>query len=104
MGGWVKCDFRSHSGTWTLVKREILKYGKFHNNVEDWRILNLLLPKSRLDKELVCLISSYVLYVWDSIYTRGADVKADQFFGFLRFKYKELQSESIRLENLQMFN
>ena len=91
-------------GTWTLVKKEILKYGKFHNNVEDWRILNLLLPKSRLDKELVWLISSYVLYVWDSIYTRGADVKADQFFGFLRFKYKELQSKSIRLENLQMFN
>ena len=37
-------------------------------------------------------------------YTCGADVRANQFFGFLRFKYKELQSKSIRLENLQMFN
>ena len=91
-------------GTWSLVKKEILRYGKFDNNVDDWRILNLLFPKSRLDKELIWLISSYVLYVWDSVYTRGADVRAEQFFGFLRFKYKELQSKSIRLENLQMFN
>ena len=52
-------------GTWTLVKKEILRYGKFHNNVDDWRILNLLFPKSRLDKELTWLISSYFLYVGD---------------------------------------
>ena len=86
------------------MKKEILRYGKFHNNVDDWRILNLLFPKSRLDKELIWLISSYVLYVWESVSTRGADVRANQFFGFLRFKYKELQSKFIRLENLQMFN
>ena len=97
-----RCD--GIDGTWTLVKREIMRYGKFHNNVDDWKILNLLFPKSRLDKELVWLISSYVLYVWDSVYTRGADVRANQFFGFLRFKYKELQSRSVGLQNLQMFN
>ena len=91
-------------GAWTLVKREILRYGKFNNNVDNWKVLNLLFPKSRLDKELVWLISSYVLYVWDSVSTRGAEVGAEQFFGFLRFKYRELQSRSILLENLQMFN
>ena len=86
------------------MKKEVLKYGKFHNNVDDWKILNLLFPKSRVEKELVWLISSYVMYVWDSVYTRGADVGANQFFGFLRFKYKELQSKSVGLQNLQMFN
>ena len=87
-----------------MVKKEILRYGKFNNNVDNWKVLNLLFPKSRLDKELVWLISSYVLYVWDSVSTRGAEVRAEQFFGFLRFKYRELQSRSILLENLQMFN
>ena len=98
------CQCDGIVGAWTLVKNEILRNGKFNNNVDDWKVLNLLFPKSRLDKELTWLISSYVLYVWDSVYTRGAEVRAEQFFGFLRFKYKEMQSRSILLENLQMFN
>ena len=92
-------------GAWTAVKAEILRYGKFKTIVDDWKILNLMFPKSKLDKELIWLVSSYVWYVWDSVYVRGADVRAEQFFGFLRFKYKELQTNSsIHLENLQMFN
>ena len=92
-------------GSWTLVKNEILRYGDLRSNVDDWMILNLMFPKSRLDKELIWLVSSYVLYVWDSVYVRGADVRAEQFFGFLRFKYKELQTRSsIQLKNLQLFN
>ena len=98
-----KCD--GIVATWTTVKNEILRYGNFKNEVDDWKILNLMFQKSRLDKELIWLVSSYVWYVWDSVYVRGADVRAEQFFGFLRFKYKELQTNSsIHLENLQMFN
>ena len=91
--------------TWTLVRNEILRHGKFHRNVENWKILNLMFPKSRLDNELVWIVSSYALYVWDSVYSRGADVRAEQFFGFLKFKYKELRTRcSLTLENLQLFN
>ena len=74
----------------------------FNNNVDDWNVLNLLFPKSRLDKELTWLISSYVLYVWDRVYVRGSEVRAEQFFGFLKFKYKELQTRSS--VTLHLFN
>ena len=91
--------------TWTLVRNEILRYGKVHRDVENWKILNLMFPKSRLDNELVWIVSSYALYVWDSVYSRGADVRAEQFFGFLKFKYKELRTRCLLpLENLQLFN
>ena len=87
------------------MKNEILRYGDLQSNVDDWKILNLMFPKSRLDNKLIWLVSSYALYVWDSVYVRGAEVRAEQFFGFLRFKYKELQTRSsIQLKNLQLFN
>ena len=92
-------------GAWTAVKTEILRYGKFKTIVDDWKILNLMFPKSRLDNELVWIVSSYALYVWDSVYSRGADVREEQFFGFLKFKYKELRTRCLLpLENLQLFN
>ena len=91
--------------TWATVKNEILRIWKFKNNVNDWKILNLMFPKSRLEKEVIWLVSSYVWYEWDSVHVRGADVRADQLFGFLKFKYKELQTRSsIPLENLQLFD
>ena len=81
-----------------------MRVGKFHKNVDNWKILNLMFPKSRVDNELIWLVSSYALYVWESVYLRGAEVRAEQFFGFLRFKYKELQTKgSIELKNLQLF-
>ena len=48
---------------------------------------------------------SVINYVWENVYVRGTDVRAEQFFGFMKFKYKELRiRSSIQLENLQMFN
>ena len=100
---FTKCE--GIVGSWTLVKNEILRYGNLGSNIDYWKILNLMFPKSRLDNELIKLVSSYALYVWDSVYVRGAEVRAEQFFGFLRFKYKELQTRSsIQLKNLQLFN
>ena len=87
------------------MRNEILRYGKFQSrNIDNWKILNLMFPKSRLDNELVWLVSSYALYVWDKVYVKGTDVRAEHFFGFLKFKYKELRARSsIQLENLQLF-
>ena len=75
------------------MKNEILRYGNLGSNIDDWKILNLMFPKSRLDNELIWLVSSYALYVWDSVYVRGAEVRAEQFFGFLKFKYKVLKPQ-----------
>ena len=100
---FTKCE--GIYGTWNLLKNEILRIGKFKNNVDDWEILNLMFPKSRVEKELIWIVSCYVQYVWDSIHVRGADVRAEQFFGFLKFKYKELQTRSpMLLQNLHLFN
>ena len=57
-------------GTWTTVRNEILKYGKFQTDVENWKILNLMFPKSKHENELIWLVSSYALYVWDCVYLR----------------------------------
>ena len=56
--------------------------------MSDWDILNLFLPVSEFDKEVVWIISSYVIFIWDNIFVRNADVKLEQFFGFLTYKYK----------------
>ena len=37
---------------------------------------------SAFDQENVWLISSYVLFVWENIHVRGAELKLEQFFGF----------------------
>ena len=100
---FTKCE--GIEATWSLLKNEIMKFGKFRNELDGWTILNLMFPRSRFEKELIWLVSSYVQYVWDTVHVRGADVSAEQFFGFLKFKYKELQTRSSNiLENLQLFN
>ena len=63
--------------------------------VSNWEMINLVLPTSTLEKEIVWLIGSYVTRVWEEIFVRGGSlVKADQFFGFLRFKYRVAQMGS----------
>ena len=82
---FAKCE--GVCDAWSLLKGEILRVGRFGSGVDDWRILNLMFPKSRFETELTWLVSSYVLYVWDSVHVRGVDVRAEQFFGFLTFKH-----------------
>ena len=60
--------------------------------VSNWEMINLVLPTSTFDKEIVWLVGTYVTRVWEEISVRrGALVKAEQFFGFLRFKYRLAQ-------------
>ena len=56
--------------------------------------LGYLEPESELDKEVVWMMSSYVIFTWDNIFVRNAEVKSEQFFSFLTFKYKENQNFS----------
>ena len=52
-------------------------------------MINLHLPDNRSSNEVIWLISSYV---WSALYVKGAAVLNDaQFFGFLKFKYKNDQ-------------
>ena len=74
-------------GCWTLIQNEILSLIGVHTPVVD--ILNFFFPSSVYDNEVVWLICSYVTKVWQEIYVRGrTNMKSEELFGFLKFKYK----------------
>ena len=60
--------------------------------VSNWELINFLFPGSSSDKEAVWLIGTYIAGAWEETFVRGrAWLRAEQFFGFLRFKYKSDQ-------------
>ena len=74
--------------TWSWLKRQVVRLGKMDMTVEDEEIVNLCFANSSCEEEIVWLISSYVLYAWETIHFKKQEVKQDKFFGFLTFKYK----------------
>ena len=63
--------------------------GGVGENCSDWDLINFQFPGSASDKEGVWLIGTYVDKVWEDNFVRGGQgLRLDQFFGFLRFKYK----------------
>ena len=78
-----------------------MQFGQMGGIADDWEIVNLCFVSSRHDTEIVWLVSSYVLYVWEMVHIKKLEVKLDKFFGFLTFKYKMDQAISPdRLKNL----
>ena len=69
-----------------------MQLGGLGASVDDWDIVNLLFLNSRNDSEIVWLVSSYVLYVWEMVQVKKLEVKLDKFFGYLTFKYKMNQT------------
>ena len=64
-------------------------------NVADWEIINLFFPHSSLAREILWLVSTYILYVWETVHIKKQDVKLEKFFGFLTFKFKMSQATSL---------
>ena len=59
-------------------------------NVSDECLLNLKWPKTSKDREICWLIGHYVFIIWDMLIMRKLPTIGDsEFFGFLRYKYKE---------------
>ena len=86
---------------WPWLRMKVLEFSRCGQNISNWEILNLFVSDSALDLEVTWLISSYVLYVWENIHVRNAEVKLEQFFGYLSFKYKEYQNISkYQMKNL----
>ena len=57
-----------------------------------WELINLLLPSSSRENEAIWLVGTYIARTWEETFVRGrAWLRAEQFFGFLRFKYKSDQ-------------
>ena len=71
-----------------------MQLGRLGAVVDDWDIVNLHFLNSRNDSEIVWLVSSYVLYVWEMVEVKKLEVTLDKFFGYLTFKYKMYQEIS----------
>ena len=69
-------------------------------NVPDWDIINIFFPKSSCDQEILWLVSSYILYVWETVHIKKQEVKLEKFFGFLTFKFKMHQATSVGLDRV----
>merc|ERR1711954_552006 len=82
------CSCVSVCNTWSWLKRQVLQLGQMDARVEDEEIVNLCFVKSSHETEIVWLVSSYVLYAWETVHIRKLEVKLDKFFGFLTFKFK----------------
>ena len=95
------CSCVAVSNAWSWVQRQVVKWGQIGAGVDDWEILNLFYADSCHDTEIVWLVSSYVLYVWETVQVMKLEVKLDKSFGFLNFKYKMYQTTSkYQLQNL----
>ena len=92
------CTCQKTSETWSWLKRQVIN--QVGRDITDWDVINLFFPKSRHDKEIVWMLTHYVIYVWESVYVKESDVKLEQFIGYLKFKYKQSQ---IQLNDLQLF-
>ena len=88
------CSCVKVGSIWPWVRRKVVEFARCSQNISDWDILNLFVPDSELDLEVTWLISSYVIFIWENIFVRNAEVKFEQFFGYLSFKYKSLQNIS----------
>ena len=49
----------------------------------------MLPPTCSAEKEIVWLLSTYIEKTWNDLYISGGDrLKTNEFFGYLKFKYK----------------
>ena len=88
------CSCVAVCNTWSWLKRQVLQLGQMNAGVEDEEIVNLCFVSFSNETEIVWLVSSYVLYVWETVQVKRLEVKLDKFFGFLTFKYKMHQTTS----------
>ena len=88
------CSCEAVHNTWSWVKRQVEQLGQMGAGVDDWEVVNLCFINSCHDTEIVWLVSTYVVYVWDMVQVKKLDVKLDKFFGYLTFKYKMHQTTS----------
>ena len=93
------CTCGAVCNSWSWVKRQVVQLGRMGAGVDDWDVddwdlVNLLFLNSSRDAEIIWLVSSYVLYVWEMVHVKKLEVKLDKFFGYLTFKYEMYEATS----------
>ena len=98
------CTCTKVSRTWTWLRLKMRDMCWAVSRLPDWELLNLFLPVSCKSHEaqFVWLISHYVAICWDSLRSEK-EVKSEEFFGFLTYKYKgsAVVSRAMNWLNLQ---
>ena len=65
---------------WSWVRGRLLDMLGSFSNISNWELLNLFLPKTSFEKEIVWLIGSFVAGVWSGTFTRkDGSLKEEQF-------------------------
>ena len=73
---------------WSWVRLKILDLCDQGLMSSNWELINLFLPATQFEQEIVWLVGNFVEYVWDNVFIRNSEVKLEKLFGFLSFKYK----------------
>ena len=71
-----------------------MQLGNMGAIVDDWDLVNLLFLNCSRESEIIWLLSTYVLYVWEMVHVKKLEIKLEKFFGYLTFKYKMHQVTS----------
>ena len=95
---FAKCDRVQRYWVWT--KTLCMKMLNLKDIMDDY-LLRFHWPVSRRDRDISWLISHYFFIVWDMLAKRRLSlVNEGEFFGFMRFKYREaLASQTISIIN-----
>ena len=77
---------------WSWVRSRVIQLlGASAQSISNWELLNLFLPRSTFEREIIWLIGTTVHKFWVELFERDAvRIKDESFFGYLRFKYREL--------------
>ena len=80
------CDRTRECWSWIRVRiLGMCDQGLLSSN---WELLNLLLPRTQFEQEVLWLVTNFVRFVWTRFCSEDSTVPFDKFFGFLTFKYK----------------
>ena len=84
------CSCPRVSDVWEGVRTMLVEMlGLTCSNCSNLELISLKFPGSLGDKEGVWLIGTFISWVWEKIFIRGAPgLKKEEFFGFLKFKYR----------------
>ena len=81
------CYCERLSTVWVWMKAQILELTQ--QSDLDSNIITFAIPKCQYENEVAWLLSSYVEKVWNDLHVKGLyRLKAQEFFGYLKFKYR----------------
>ena len=89
---FIKCDKVVPYWNWT---RNLCFNMLGHTNVEEESLLKYQWPRSNRDRDICWLIGHYNFILWEMLFKRKvSEISEKEFFGFMKFKYKEALASS----------